>query len=113
MIRPDRAHHDLAKFLGHHQAPLRTDGVGELLALGRRFSAHLARRVHGVLRFQRGDDLGNRYAQLGQLIGFHPNAHGVLAAEHLHAPHPGTREFIHVVDVSVIGQKVSVVCFVG
>jgi len=76
--------------------------------------AAVTKRVYGVLRFHRRDDLRNRDAQFGQSIGFHPNAHRVGAAKDLHAPHARhARKFIHVVDVGVIGQEVPVVRRVG
>ena len=53
---------------------------------GDRLAADLAGGVDGVLRLDRGDDLRNGDAELRQLVGLHPEAHGVLAgAENLHA----------------------------
>ena len=76
-----------------------------------RRAAHLARRIHGVLRLNRGDDLGHRDAELGKLIRLHPQAHGVLArAEHLHVADAGhARQLIVQVDVGIVGQELAVV----
>ena len=59
------ANNDLPEFFGRSKATLRTHGVGELLPLRRRLTAHLARRIYGVLRLNRRDNFGNRDGKFG------------------------------------------------
>ena len=71
----------------------------------------LARGIHGVLRLNGADDFRNGDAELRQLVGLHPQAHGVLArAEDLNvADARHARELIVEIDVGVVGQELGVV----
>ena len=102
---------DLLELLGRCQPSLRPDRVGELLPLRRRLAADLAGRIHGVLRLDRRDDLGDGDRQLRQLVGLDPQPHRVLAgAEDLDAADAGNaRQLIVEVDVGVVGQELRVV----
>ena len=78
------AHHDLSEFFRRHKTALRQNRVREFLALGGGLAPRLSRRVHGVLRLNSADDFRDGNAELGQLVGLHPQPHRVLAgAEHL------------------------------
>ena len=61
------ANHDLSEFFRRRQAALGENRVGKFLALGRRFAARFAGRVHGVLRLNGADDFRDGDAKLGQL----------------------------------------------
>ena len=91
----DLANHDLSEFFRRGEPALRAHRVGELLPWWNRFAAHLSGGIDGVLRLDRGDDLGDRDAQLGQLVRLDPQPHGVLArAEHLDRADPRRRASI-------------------
>ena len=98
---------DLAELLPARQAAGRADGVGELLAGRRRFAADLSGGIHRVLRAQGVDDVGNRHAELRQLVGLHPEPHRVLArAEDLDVGNAGNaRDLVDQIDVRVIGEE--------
>ena len=98
---------DVAELFGLDQAALRPHGVGKLLALRDRLAADLAGRVHVVLGLDRLDDFRRGDAQLGHLVGVHPNAHRVLPAEHLHARDAfDAGELVLQVDDGVVGEEV-------
>ena len=79
------AHARSARILPATSAGLARDGVGKFLSLGRGLAAHLPGRIHGVLRLDGADDLGNGDAQFRQLVRLDPQPHRVLArAEYLH-----------------------------
>ncbi len=105
------AHDNICEFFGRGQPALRADRIGELLSLGRRLTADLAGRVHRVLRLDGGDDLRYGDGESCQLIGFDPEAHGVLAgAEHLHAADAlNAAQLIVEVDVRVVGEELRVI----
>ncbi len=105
------AQDDVAELFGGDQSTLCADGVGELLAAGHGLAADLSGGIDVVLCLQRGIDLGNGHAQLGQLIGLDPHAQRVLArTEDLHAGDAlDARYLIHQIDVGVIGQEGAVI----
>ena len=98
---------DLLELLRRSKAALRADGVGERLSLWNRFAADLSRGIDSVLRLERGDNLRDGNLELRQLVGPHPQAHGILSgaedlnrADSLHA-----RQRIGQVDIGVVRQE--------
>ena len=89
----------------------RVDGVGELLVLGRGRCADPAARGLEVLLLDRGDHVGRRQPQLGQLVGPEPDAHAVVgAAEEVDLGDAGNaQELVAQVDPAVVDQVVRVV----
>src|SRR5262245_51452700 len=71
--------HDLFELRRGVEPALRANRVSEGLSRRDRLAAYLTRGVNGVLRLNRGDNLGHRDSQLRQLIGLYPQAHRVLA----------------------------------
>jgi len=67
------------------------------------------------LRLDGVDDFGDGDVELGELIGLHPEAHGVLTpAKHLDAGNAGDpRHLVVDVDVGIIGEKDVVIGDVG
>ena len=80
-----RAKNDIAELLGLNQASLRAHRVGELLALGNRLTADLARGVDIVLRLNRGDNFSCRDAEFGQFVRLNPYTQRILSTEDLNA----------------------------
>ncbi len=109
------AQNDLFELFRRSQAALRANRVSEGLAFGNRLAAHLPGGIDGVLGLNGADNFRDRHLQLGQLIGLHPEAHGVLAgAEDLNgadALHAGER--VVQVDVGVVGQELRVIGAIG
>ena len=107
--RPIRigAKNNVAELFRRYKTSLRTNRVGELLTVWNRLGADLPGRIHVVLRLDRGDHFRRRHAELRKLIGLHPDAHGVLTAEGLHARHAlDAGELILNVDDRVVSQEV-------
>ena len=104
------AQDDVAEFLLRHEPALRAHRVGEFLAGRAGPAADLAGRVDGVLAVDGADDLRDGDVELGQLVGLHPDAHGILPGAEDRAPgdarHPAQR--VAEVDVGVVGQKLGV-----
>ena len=73
-----QAHDDLRELLRRQEPPLGADRVRELLALRRRLGADLSRGVHRALLLDRARQVGDRQAELRELIGVDPDAHRVL-----------------------------------
>jgi hypothetical protein len=97
---------DGAKLLGLYQAALCPHGVSKLLALRDRLSTDLAGGVYVVLGLDSLDDVRRGDAQLGHLVGVHPNAHGVLSAEYLHARDAfDAGELVLQVDDGIVGEE--------
>ncbi len=90
---------------------MREDGVSELLAFGGGLAPCPAGGIYGVLGLNGTDDFRDGNAELCQLVGFYPHAHGVLAgAEHLDvADARRTEEGIDEIDVRVVAQKRGIV----
>ena len=109
------AQHDGAELLLCLETSLGAHRIGELLAPGRRFRAHLSGRIHRILGIDCIQDLGNGDVQLGKLVRFYPDAHGVLSsAEDGDTGDTGdTRHLIIDVDIGVIGQEDVIVCAFG
>ena len=109
------ANDDLLELLRRREAALRAHRVSERLSFGNRFAAHLSGGVDGVLRLDGGDNLRNGDLQLRQLVGLHPEAHGVLAgAEHLNrADALHASQLVIQVDVGVVGQEPGVIGALG
>ena len=104
-------HDDVAKLLFGDEPALGGDRVGEFLPLGRGGPADLPGGIDRVLGIDRVDEVVDRDIELGQLIGLHPEAHGVLArAEDLDVGHAfQLGDLVHEVDVGVVGQEGCVV----
>ncbi len=97
---------DGAKLLRLDQAALRLHRVSKLLALRDRLSADLAGGIYVVLGLDSLDDFRRGDAQLCHLVGLHPNAHGILSAEYLHARHTfDASQLVLQVDDGVVGQE--------
>ena len=84
--------------------------VSELLSGRRRATGDLARRVDGVLTTHGINDFRDGNIQLGELVGLHPDSHGVLAsAENRHLRNTvHTTEGVAQVNVGVVGQELCV-----
>ena len=93
------------------QSTLGTHRVGILLPFGHRFTAHLACGIYRVLRLNGRDDFRNGDRQFGQLVGFDPEPHRILAgAEDLYASNSiQTGELVRKIDVGVVGQELGIV----
>ena len=102
-----RPHYDVFEIFLRHQPALSSDRIGKILTFGNRFRIDLARRVHRILRVNRGHDFRNRDVELRQFVGINPNAHRVLpGTENGHAGNPwNPGERVVEVDVGVVGQK--------
>ena len=105
------AHDDVAELFRRSQAALRQHRVSKLLVAGSGLAAHLAGRIHGVLRLDGVGHLRDRDAELRQLVGLHPEPHRVLSrAEYLHLPDAGqARDGIVQMDVGIVRQELRVV----
>ena len=107
--RPVRrgAENDAAKFVLRREPALGEHGVSEFLSGRGGTAANFAGRIDGVLAVDGVDDLRDGDIEFGQLVGFHPNSHGVLpGAENRHlrnARHPAQR--VAQVDIGVVGEK--------
>ena len=80
---------DVAELFGRLQLRLRRDGGVQFGAWDGRLGAQRAGGHLGVLRL---DGIGNvrwHQAEIVQLVGVHPDAHGILRAEHLHRADTG------------------------
>ncbi len=109
------ADHDGSELFGGDETPLGAHAVGELLARRRRLRAHASGGVDGVLLLQRAQEVGDRQAQLGQLVGLDPDPHRVLRQAEVHDL-PDTRDAVQgVVDVDegVVSEEEGVVGAVG
>src|SRR6185437_7088636 len=103
------AHDDVAELFRGLQARLRVDGGVELLALHRRRTTQLADGHLRVLCLHRSDHFRHRHAVGVQLVRVQPDAHGVLATEHLDVAHArNAAETIHDVGTDVVGDVVGI-----
>ncbi len=80
-----RTHHDLAEFLFGLQTVGQAHRIGELRSRRGRLGAELAPGHDHVLGPDGVHDLGNADAQVGQLVGLDPDAHGIIGGpQHVH-----------------------------
>ena len=79
-------HHDLAELLLILQAVGQAHRIGELGARRGRFGTELAARNDHALGPDGLHDFRNRNAQMGQAVGFDPDAHGVVAGTQARSP---------------------------
>src|SRR5215472_16642555 len=71
---------DVAEFFRADQSSGSSNGVRKLLALRRRFRSDLASGIDGALLLHGVRQIRNSEAQLRQLIGLHPDAHGIIGS---------------------------------
>ena len=106
---------DIAKLFRCNQPALCLHRIGEFLARRSRFATDLSGRIHRILRIDRTDYVGHRDAELGQHIGFEPDAHGVLSrTENLHAGNSRkASDGIVEVNVSVVREELGIISALG
>ena len=73
-----QADDDVAELLRRDEAPLGTDGVGELLPLRGRLGADAAGRVDRALLLHGVEQVGDREPEARQPLRLDPDAHGVV-----------------------------------
>ena len=79
--------YDFLKLANRRQTSLCRDWYREVESLYGLLAQYAGRRL-AVLILQRGLQILDRQPQVGQLVGLHPDLHGVVAAAHVrHAPH--------------------------
>ena len=100
---------DVPELFRIDQAAWGTDRVGELLAFRSGFAADLTRGVNLALLLNGIGQVGNGHPEFCKLIGFHPDAHGVVGGAKIRnltdAGHAQDR-VVHV-DRGVISQELS------
>ncbi len=74
---------DVAELLRCLQLRLGRDSGVQFGALGSGLAAQRAGRNLGILRLDGVGDIRRHQAEIVQLVGVHPDAHGILRAEHL------------------------------
>src|SRR6266446_2259746 len=72
------AKNDVAKFILRRQSALREHGVGEFLSGWHRTPADFSGWIDGILAVDGANNLRDSDIELGELVGFYPNPHGVL-----------------------------------
>ena len=98
---------DVAEFLDRAEVTLRDDRFGEFLSGWRGRSADLAGGIDAILRTDGLHDFVRGDIELGQLVGTHPDAHGVLPG----AENGNLRDTVDAsqlvvdVDVGVVGEE--------
>src|SRR5215203_5858051 len=102
---------DVFEFFRCDQTAGRAESFSELLILRRRRSANFSRGSLKVLLFDGANDVGRREPQLGEAIGFDPDAHAVVsAAKEIDLGNTrNAKDLIAQVDAGVVDQKVCVV----
>ena len=105
------AHNDVAELLRGRQTALGQHCIGVLLIRGSRLASNLPSRIDSVLGFYRVYNIGDRDAELRQLVRIHPEPHRILAcAENDRlADAVQARDGIIQVDVGVVGKIGSIV----
>src|SRR5215217_2844962 len=102
---------DVFEFFRRDQTAGRAESFSELLILRCRRSANFSRGSLKVLLFDGANDVGRREPQLGEAIGFDPDAHAVVgAAKEIDLRDTrNAKDLIAQVDAGVVNQKVCVV----
>ena len=99
------AQHDFFKLADGGQAAFGGDGDGDVQSFDGLLAEH-SRRRFPVLVFQGVLQVLDGQSEVGQLVGLHPNLHGVIAAADVgHAPHAGdAAQHVHHVDGGEVAE---------
>src|SRR5215207_5210077 len=102
---------DVFEFFRRDQTAGRAESFSELLILRRRRSTNFSCGSLKVLLFDGANDVGRREPQLGEAIGFDPDAHPVVsAAKQIDLRNTrNAKDLIAQIDAGVVDQKVCVV----